>query len=66
MCNNLKYHTCITCVSHINQTFTDLPLLHMWHNCCKKVHNDNDNDKVFYSTLIIHFIFNTATDAFAY
>ncbi len=28
--------------------------------------NDNDNDKVFYSTLIIHFIFNTAIDVFAY
>ncbi len=27
--------------------------------------NDND-DKVFYSTLIIHFIFNTAIDLFAY
>ncbi len=27
---------------------------------------DNDNDKVFYSTLIIHFIFNTAIDVFAY
>ncbi len=25
--------------------------------------NDNDIDKVFYSTLIIHFIFNTAIDA---
>ncbi len=28
--------------------------------------NDNDNDKAFYSTLIIHFVFNTAIDAFAY
>ncbi len=28
--------------------------------------NDNGNDKVFLSTLIIHFIFNTAIDAFAY
>ncbi len=28
--------------------------------------NDNDNDKIFYSTLIIHFIFNTDIDAFAY
>ncbi len=28
--------------------------------------NDNDNDKVFYSNLIIHFIFNTAIDVFAY
>ncbi len=28
--------------------------------------NDNDNDKEFYSTLIIHFIFNTAIDVFAY
>ncbi len=28
--------------------------------------NDNDNDKIFYSTLIIHFIFNTAIDVFAY
>ncbi len=27
---------------------------------------DNDNDKVFYSTLIIHFIFNTAINVFAY
>ncbi len=26
----------------------------------------NDNDKVFYSTFIIHFIFNTAIDVFAY
>ncbi len=28
--------------------------------------DNNDNDKVFYSTLIIHFIFNTAIDVFAY
>ncbi len=28
--------------------------------------NDNVNDKVFYSTLIIHYIFNTAIDVFAY
>ncbi len=28
--------------------------------------NYNDNDKVFYSTFIIHFIFNTDIDAFAY
>ncbi len=28
--------------------------------------NDNDNDKVFYSTVTIHFIFNTAIDAFVY
>ncbi len=28
--------------------------------------NDNENDKVFYSTLIIHFIFNTAIDVFAH
>ncbi len=38
---------------------------------CKSMHsrrdNDNDNDKVFYSTLIIHFILHiTAINVFAY
>ncbi len=35
--------------------------------CCNfGYYNYNDNDKVFYSTLIIHFIFNTAIDVFDY
>ncbi len=68
-------YKCINCLTPQYQSdiLTTVSNMHN-HNTYRSSRNDmatvkpknNDNDKVFYSTLIIHFIFNTATDVFAY
>ncbi len=47
----------------ISDTLTN-SLLHLTLSLV--VDNDNDKDKVLYSTLITHFTFNTVIDAFAF